>query len=129
MRYIDRLKQIARNASITRGHTLTKFERGEFYRENWHATCKVCDAYVSVKPKPAPNEIDISGEAVAVNCMPKSDAEYRTIVNNHGLPDPPKGNITDMRWQAGRNEWWAYVQNQGWYWLDDRIWKKAILGP
>lgn len=32
------------------------------------ATCELCGMYVDVKVKPLPNEIDIGGSAVALNC-------------------------------------------------------------
>lgn len=32
------------------------------------SVCKICGKRVVIMPKPLPNEIDIGGEAVALNC-------------------------------------------------------------
>jgi len=38
------------------------------------ATCFNCGMEVYVTAKPRPNEIDVSGEAVALNCRPRPEA-------------------------------------------------------
>ncbi len=70
MTKINRLKQTARQAASQRGHSLCRFAKLTTGSGNQiHiAHCGVCQADVSVKLHPLPNEIDIGGEAVALNC-------------------------------------------------------------
>lgn len=75
MRRVDRLKKEARAACATRGHRLTSFvaitdfnaviQRGKVC---YNAICTACGKGVWIDPRPAPNGIDISGEAVALHC-------------------------------------------------------------
>jgi len=37
-------------------------------RSNQLGQCTICDAYVAIHTKPYPNEIEIGGSAVAMNC-------------------------------------------------------------
>jgi hypothetical protein len=55
-----------------RGHTMGPFLSHKPYPDviAW-SRCKVCDMQVVVNVKPAPNGIDIGGEAVALTCEPK----------------------------------------------------------
>jgi hypothetical protein len=65
------LKRRAREFAALRGHKL-----GDFVHSDWRpatvATAECahpgCKAFVTVNAKPAPNEIDIGGDAVAVHC-------------------------------------------------------------
>lgn len=72
MRKIDRLKKEAREACEWRGHKMGNFfdSRGFWSSHQRVALCKNfgCGAMVVVDSKPDPNGIDISGDAVAVNC-------------------------------------------------------------
>lgn len=63
------LRQLQSEASVVakiRGHRLEwKMVDTEWMR----GTCKFCGREVDVKTNPAPNDIDIGGEAVALNCQ------------------------------------------------------------
>jgi len=66
-----RLRREARAAAVWRGHTLGRFSpllpstgRGGYSE----ATCTACGAWLRIETAPAPNSIDVSGEAVAVSC-------------------------------------------------------------
>lgn len=61
-----RLKKEAMEAAKWRGH---KFS-GAWWQgsHTFGRNCVVCDAWVLVDTKPAPNSIDIGGTAVALNC-------------------------------------------------------------
>lgn len=69
-----KLKKEAREAATWRGHDLGRFETSGFWTagDRFVATaeCKTpgCDAQVTVNTNPAPNQIDIMGDAVAVGC-------------------------------------------------------------
>lgn len=64
------LRKTARKVAKARGHQLTKFTHlmGSGWDLASHAQCEKCGFDVSVYPNPAPNGIDIAGNAVAVNC-------------------------------------------------------------
>lgn len=66
MRTIERLRQEALESCKFRGHKMKSFSRK--YRHWWDSTCKVCGMEVCVNDNPAPNGIDIGGEAVALHC-------------------------------------------------------------
>ena len=66
-----RLRREARAAAAWRGHSLARFSpllpstgRGGYA----DAACMTCGAAVRIETAPAPNSIDIGGEAVAVSC-------------------------------------------------------------
>jgi len=60
----------AREATEWRNHTLGKFVPDKPIEQTytWYAICKVCSMGVQVQMYPAPNGIDIGGEAAALNC-------------------------------------------------------------
>ena len=64
------LRKTARKVAKARNHDLTKFTHlmGSGWDLASHAQCKKCGMEVSVYPSPAPNGIDIGGNAVAVSC-------------------------------------------------------------
>ena len=64
------LKRQADDAASRRGHRLewARPWHGE-YRSVQSAECAACGATVSVSTRPMPNEIDVGGSAVAVNCL------------------------------------------------------------
>jgi hypothetical protein len=77
MRKIERLKKEALESCRFRGHKMKRFisyspRRGFVYLTGTvaaaYAHCRVCDKQVIVITKPLPDEIEISGEAVALNC-------------------------------------------------------------
>jgi hypothetical protein len=66
-----RLRREARTAAAWRGHSLARFSpllpstgRGGYS----DAACTACGAAVRIDTAPAPNGIDVGGEAVAVSC-------------------------------------------------------------
>ncbi len=61
-----KLKSEALEACKFRGHDMTHWT--EIHPGIATATCNHCEAFVSVCLNPSPNGIDISGEAVALNC-------------------------------------------------------------
>jgi len=60
------LRRQALESAKWRGHDMGRWEviTGHLCR----STCKKCSKEVDVNTKPAPNEIDIGGEAVALGC-------------------------------------------------------------
>ncbi len=68
MNKIDRLIRQAKVAATRRGHTPFRFThyKGSDYLAS--TVCSKCLMYVGVNAKPMPNETEIGGEAVAVNC-------------------------------------------------------------
>lgn len=72
MRKIDALIKEAREAAEWRGHNLYRFKHHNGYRVIASTECKDCGYYVGVNARPLPNEIEISGSAVALNCPKKT---------------------------------------------------------
>lgn len=68
MRTIDRLKREAKQSCAYRGHDMSRFRKMDFWSKCAESICRTCKATVHVDAKPAPNSIDIAGEAVALNC-------------------------------------------------------------
>ncbi len=72
------LKRSAIQSCEFRGHTMTRFSR---VARSHVAHCKGCNKQAWVTEMPLPNDIMISGEAVALNCgvplYPLSNAELR----------------------------------------------------
>jgi len=74
-----KLKRDATESAARRGHVLRRFWKIEPTRseeippfanrgEWWRSECVHCWADVDVHTQPMPNEIDIGGEAIALNC-------------------------------------------------------------
>lgn len=66
-----KLRAEAHRACERRGHDMTNLypvARSADKPVAWGARCKRCNAWVNVRLNPAPNEVDIGGSAVAVNC-------------------------------------------------------------
>ncbi len=68
MTKIDRLKKEALEGCTWRGHKMGRFEKSDYWPGVATSTCKICGRSVTVNTRPQPNEIDIGGDAVAVNC-------------------------------------------------------------
>ncbi len=66
---ISRLKSDASAAANSRGHDMTRFIHHEFKNNTAISHCRNCHMSVTVNTHPAPNEIDIGGEAVALTCQ------------------------------------------------------------
>ena len=63
---LSALEKSALRSCEMRGHRMRPFKQYNS-RHAW-SDCGVCGMRVDVKTRPAPNEIDICGEAVALNC-------------------------------------------------------------
>lgn len=69
MKKIDRLRIEALESCKWREHTMKRFEHIQTFRGIvGYSKCKVCGMEVSILTNPWPNEIEIGGEAVALNC-------------------------------------------------------------
>ena len=66
MRKLDKLIKEARESCEWRGHRMAKFRH--YSRHVAASHCLDCMKTVSVMTRPMPNEIEIRGEAVALNC-------------------------------------------------------------
>jgi hypothetical protein len=70
---LRRLKKSAMESCIFRGHKMNKF-RGSVWSTKHNSLCTECLMRVTVNLNPAPNDIEIGGEAVALNCRgPQED--------------------------------------------------------
>lgn len=74
MRKITRLKRETLECCKFRGHAMSRFITDGPYIAT--ACCFICDRTVTVNSRPLPNEIDIGGEAVALNCYRLRWASY-----------------------------------------------------
>ena len=70
MKNLATLGREARKSCKARGHKMTPFVMLTFHTEVSH--CLTCGKEAIINDKPMPNDIDIAGEAVALNC---TDAE------------------------------------------------------
>lgn len=69
MTKLQRLKNEAIESCNWRGHTMKRFKMHDFFNQSIaYSHCKKCDIQVVVNTHPMPNQIDISGEAVSLNC-------------------------------------------------------------
>ena len=79
MRRYELLRKQVLEASTVRGHRMTPFQWYPFTDPRWlkdgaehhsqgNSVCKDCAASVTVRTHPEPNQSDIAGEAVALNC-------------------------------------------------------------
>lgn len=66
MKKIDKLIKEAKESAEFRGHFLSGFLSIDSIHAS--AVCRNCKRSVNVNAKPMPNEIDISGEAIALHC-------------------------------------------------------------
>ena len=117
MRTLESLKKEAEKSARFRGHKI----HGR-WTDNWNgtssiATCSICDAYVQVETKPAPNGIDIGGTAVAVGCESCNLRIYKSFKDNLSFPVKLEAKIigihTDDRgkrwnvWKPISDAWWG----------------------
>jgi hypothetical protein len=71
MMRVAMLKAEARKSAEWRGHDMAPFKDATGFvksRPVFRSTCRKCGMHVDVSTNPAPNEIDIGGSAVALNC-------------------------------------------------------------
>lgn len=64
----NRLKRRARYIALWRGHDMSRFQRVVTERREYDAKCVRCGMETRVCAWPMPNDIEVSGEAVALNC-------------------------------------------------------------
>lgn len=74
MKKIEKLRREALESCKLRGHKMKSFSRK--YRHWWYSECKDCGMTVFINDNPVPNDIEISGEAVALNC---GDIKYEIV--------------------------------------------------
>jgi len=70
MKKIERLRKEALESCEFRDHRMGLFNRT--HPHYWHSKCRACGMEVHITDNPAPNEINIGGQAVALNCLNKS---------------------------------------------------------
>ena len=66
---LSTLKKQAQKSSKARNHKM--FWSKPYFNEsgeNCEGTCSKCNAWVQIHTKPQPNQINVGGNAVAVNC-------------------------------------------------------------
>ena len=70
MNKIEQLRKSALASCNNRGHVMGNFKNvpNGIGGKIKYAHCKVCDKQVVIMEQPAPNDIDIGGEAVALDC-------------------------------------------------------------
>ena len=69
MKKVEKLKKEALGACKLRGHKMERFQyiiNGGWIRGG--SKCKKCGKYVTINTNPLPNQIEIGGDAVALNC-------------------------------------------------------------
>ncbi len=61
--------------------------------------------------------------------VPSAAERALKVLARHNIPAPP-GDILELRWIAGRDDWWARLAS-GWFWFYARTksWALAPLGP
>ena len=74
------LKSRAKETAVWRGHELSKFHTFTSAERIAVAHCLHCPASVTVNVAPKPNEIDIGGDAMAINCEP---SKWRKVDPNY----------------------------------------------
>lgn len=67
MRKLEQLRISALESCRFRGHKMTRFASLHSWAKV--SDCKTCGMTVIVNSRPAPNGIDIGGEAVALTCV------------------------------------------------------------
>jgi hypothetical protein len=77
---IRRLKKEAIKSCKFRSHKMKNFIQIKYgVKEEFHSECKHCHMWVRVIPNPYPNEIDIGGTAVALNCKEKVESNNANL--------------------------------------------------
>jgi hypothetical protein len=64
-----RLKKEAIESCLFRGHEMLRWHKGKNDDDYFVTNCCKCGMIAEVILKPLPNEIEIGGEAVALNCI------------------------------------------------------------
>ena len=76
---LDELKLQAEESSNWREHELGQWLEHSWNPRKFYCHCIKCNMQVIVTLNPLPNEIDIGGEAIALNCVPFSRYDIRRI--------------------------------------------------
>jgi 3-deoxy-D-manno-octulosonic-acid transferase len=66
-----RLKIEALASCRLREHSMGRFKQHNFFLNRHYAHCQKCNMQVEINRQPMPNQINIGGEAVALNCTEK----------------------------------------------------------
>ena len=62
------LERSAMESAVYRGHQMTPFATLRERRYIAESVCEKCEMFVQVNARPQPNQVDISGTAIALNC-------------------------------------------------------------
>jgi hypothetical protein len=66
---VEENKREGREAATWRGHNMTRYRQGGDLWTKCHiSTCITCGAEVRVLENPAPDEIEVIGDALATDC-------------------------------------------------------------
>jgi hypothetical protein len=105
MKRYNILKREALASCKARDHVMTKFELDSQIGSRMWATsrCKFCDMRVSINTHPMPNEIEIGGEAVALDCSVRCPVCRKTIANKRDK----EGQVTCPECQSYFPSKWA----------------------
>ena len=71
MKIERRLKLEALESCKFRGHVMGRFKQHDYFLNRHYAHCQRCTMQVEVNRQPMPNQTEIDGEAVALNCTCK----------------------------------------------------------
>ena len=86
MNKLSRLIASARESATSRGHKMQRFTH-EYEGRQAYSYCDTgCGMGAFVQTRPMPNDIDISGRAVAVNC-PNAEDEHASLISRDGWED------------------------------------------
>jgi len=117
--------EATRAAEYYRGHQLGEWIIGR-YQASAHAKCKLCGRTVTINTHPAPNQIDIAGEAVALDCpgIPGDvarEVESKTVELYHDRGQLSDDQINDLlHGERTLGEIWV---DDLWQYYDHYIWK------
>ncbi|HUV84115.1 MAG TPA: hypothetical protein VMV86_00305 [Methanosarcinales archaeon] len=75
------LKREAIESTTFRGHDMGEWN--DVYKGTSVCHCKVCNMQVAVTTNPAPNDIDIGGEAVALGCIDQGSILYTVTAKGY----------------------------------------------
>lgn len=90
---LDRLRREAREGATGNGHLMKRYRRREFWGTPY-AECARCGATVDVCDNPAPNQTNISGDAVATFCRGEAVAGNGSRTRQAGYrPENGRGRV------------------------------------